>query len=69
LIVSALDAGYGQLISMRLKEGFVASDDRLEMRTTVYVENPKVFCECIEWKRKHIEKRWQEYFDMASAAE
>ncbi|KAG2773644.1 hypothetical protein PC111_g24878, partial [Phytophthora cactorum] len=37
LIVRALSAGYARLISLRLKEGFVASDDGLEMRTSVYV--------------------------------
>jgi hypothetical protein len=69
LIVTALDAGYGKLVLMRLKDGTVASDDRLEMRTSVYVTDPTVFCECMEWKHKQIEKRWQEYFDMASATD
>ncbi|KAG7376368.1 hypothetical protein PHYBOEH_001568 [Phytophthora boehmeriae] len=48
LTVRALDAGYARLISLRLKEGFVASGDDLEMRTSVYVQNKKVFCECME---------------------
>ncbi|KAL7996396.1 hypothetical protein Plhal703r1_c39g0136671 [Plasmopara halstedii] len=69
LIVSALDAGYGELISLRMKDGFAASDDRLEMQTCVYIENPMVFCECIEWKRKQIKQRWQEYFDMTSTTD
>lgn len=69
LIVRALNAGYARLISLHLKEGFVASEDRLEMRTSVYVQNPKMFCECMEWKRKEIEKDWKVYYDMASAVD
>nr|WNO07182.1 CRN effector protein [Phytophthora cinnamomi] len=58
-----------RLLSLRLKEGFVVSDDGLEMRTSVYVQNKKVFCECMEWKRKEIEKKWREHEDMAPAVD
>ncbi|KAG3112671.1 hypothetical protein PI124_g9260 [Phytophthora idaei] len=53
LIVRGLNAKYAKLISMRLKEGFVASEDRWEMRIFVYVQIPNVFCECMECKRKN----------------
>ncbi|KAG2774764.1 hypothetical protein Pcac1_g14703 [Phytophthora cactorum] len=69
LIVRALSAGYARLISLRLKEGFVASDDVLEMRTSVYVQNPKVFCECMKWKHKEVEQKWKVYYDMAPAVD
>ncbi|KAI9914192.1 hypothetical protein PsorP6_005994 [Peronosclerospora sorghi] len=55
MILSALDDDYCKLISMRLK-GFVVLEDHLEMQISVYVVDPKVFCEWIEWKRKRIEK-------------
>ncbi|POM74381.1 Hypothetical protein PHPALM_8676 [Phytophthora palmivora] len=69
LIVRALDAGYGRLISMRLKEGAIVSTDLLEMRTSVHVENTKVFRTCMEWKYKQIRKLWQDYYSMASAVD
>ncbi|KAE9138285.1 hypothetical protein PF005_g1479 [Phytophthora fragariae] len=69
LIVRALDAGFARLIALRLKEGFVASDDGLEMRTFVYVLNKEVFCKCMEWKCKEVEKKWKEHNDMASAVD
>ncbi|KAG2787913.1 hypothetical protein PC129_g23976, partial [Phytophthora cactorum] len=69
LIVRALNAGYARLISLHLKEGFVASEDGLEMRTSVYVLNAKVFCECMEWKRKEIDKQWKSYYDMVPAVD
>ncbi|KAG2826411.1 hypothetical protein PC129_g20280 [Phytophthora cactorum] len=69
LIVRALNAEYTRLISLHLKEGFVASEDGLEMRTSVYVQNPKVFCECMEWKHKEIDKRWKSYYDMVPAVD
>ncbi|KAG3200622.1 hypothetical protein PC128_g4490 [Phytophthora cactorum] len=69
LIVRALNAAYARLISLHLKEGFVASEDGLEMRTSVYVQNRKVFCECMEWKRKEIDKRWKSYYDMVPAVD
>ncbi|KAG3145516.1 hypothetical protein PC128_g24203, partial [Phytophthora cactorum] len=69
LIVRALSAGYARLISLRLKEGFVASDDGLVMRTSVYVQNPKVFCECMKWKHKEVEQKWKVYYDMAPAVD
>ncbi|KAG3181776.1 hypothetical protein PC129_g25383, partial [Phytophthora cactorum] len=46
---------------------FVASDDGLVMRTSVYVQNPKVFCECMKWKHKEVEQKWKVYYDMAPA--
>ncbi|KAG6969864.1 hypothetical protein JG688_00005139 [Phytophthora aleatoria] len=43
LIVRGLNAKYAKLISMRLKEGFVASEDRWEMRIFVYVRTRMCF--------------------------
>ncbi|KAG3200882.1 hypothetical protein PC128_g4269 [Phytophthora cactorum] len=57
LIVRALNAAYSKVISMHLKEDFVASEDGLEMRTFVYVQNPNIFSECMEWKRKDTVSR------------
>ncbi|KAG3027402.1 hypothetical protein PC120_g5433 [Phytophthora cactorum] len=50
-------------------QGFVASDDGLVMRTSVYVQNPKVFCECMKWKHKEEEQKWKVYYDMAPAVD
>lgn len=69
LIVRALNARYAKWISLILKEGFVASEDSLEMHTCVYVQNPKVFCVCMEWKRKEIDKQWKSYYDMEPAVD
>jgi hypothetical protein len=68
-MVHALDTEYGKLISMRLKEGSVVLEDHLKMRTSVFVENPKVFQVCMEWKRKDIEKKWSAYYSMKPAAD
>ncbi|CEG35981.1 uncharacterized protein PHALS_00303 [Plasmopara halstedii] len=43
---------YAKWISLLLKEGFVASEEGLEIRTFVYAQNPKVFSVCMEWRRK-----------------
>ncbi|KAG3104431.1 hypothetical protein PI124_g16870 [Phytophthora idaei] len=69
LIIRALNAGYASLISLHLKEGFVTSVDGLEMRTSVYVQNSKVFCEWMEWKGKYIDKWLISYYDMAPAVD
>ncbi|EGZ05003.1 hypothetical protein PHYSODRAFT_289287 [Phytophthora sojae] len=69
LVVRAWNAGFARLLSLRLKEGFAVSDDGLEMRTSIYVQNKKVFCDCMEWKRKEIEKKWREHEDMAPAVD
>ncbi|KAG2836067.1 hypothetical protein PC110_g13773 [Phytophthora cactorum] len=69
LIIRALNAGYASLISLHLKEGFVASVDSLEMRTSVYVQNSKVFCEWMEWKGKYIDKWLKSHYDMAPAVD
>ncbi|EGZ28884.1 hypothetical protein PHYSODRAFT_474854 [Phytophthora sojae] len=69
LVVRAWNAGFAKLIALRLKDGFVLSDDGLEMRTFVYVQNKKVFCDCMEWKRKETEKKWREYDEMAPAVD
>ncbi|KAI9917793.1 hypothetical protein PsorP6_012463 [Peronosclerospora sorghi] len=69
VIVRALEPFSRKLISTRLKDGFVGLEDPMKMRTSVYVVDPKVFCECIEWKRKYIPKLWQSYVKMASAVE
>ncbi|KAE9031637.1 hypothetical protein PR003_g6467 [Phytophthora rubi] len=52
LIVCALDPEYAQRISSRMKEGSTLSDDRMEMKMSVFVKNPKVFRKCLEWKSK-----------------
>ncbi|KAE8879873.1 hypothetical protein PF005_g18924 [Phytophthora fragariae] len=52
LIVRALDPEYGQRIASRLKEGSTVSADRMEMKMSVFVKNPKVFRKCLEWKSK-----------------
>ncbi|KAG2782790.1 hypothetical protein Pcac1_g7097 [Phytophthora cactorum] len=39
------------------------------MRTSVYVQNPKVFCECMKWKHKEVEQKWKVYYDMAPAVD
>jgi hypothetical protein len=64
-----LDAGYGQLISRRLKKGSSVSSDFGEMRTSVYVENPTVFSTCMAWKHKQIAKSWEDYFSMTAAVD
>lgn len=67
LIVRALNPEYGQRISSRLKEGSIISPDRMEMKTSVFVQQPKVFRKCLEWKSKQIEKIWKGYYDMTPA--
>ncbi|KAL3658902.1 hypothetical protein V7S43_016045 [Phytophthora oleae] len=69
LIVRALNAEYAKLILVRLKEASCVLEDRLEMPTFVYVQNPKVFCDCVEWKRKDIDKQWKSYNEMAPAVD
>lgn len=64
LIIRAFNAEYAALISQHMKEGFVASEDGLEMQTSVYVQDPKVFRECMDWKYKDIEKQWKSFYDM-----
>ncbi|CAK4117245.1 unnamed protein product [Aphanomyces euteiches] len=51
----------------RLKEGSQKTSDALTMNTFVYVENPKTFQICLEWKSQEIEKDWDCYFSMQSA--
>ncbi|GLD96542.1 hypothetical protein PINS_up005225 [Pythium insidiosum] len=48
LVVRALDFECGQRISSRLKEGSIISADGMEMRTSVFVKEPKVFRKCLE---------------------
>lgn len=67
LHVKALNGEYGQLVSQRLKQGTYVSLDKLDMFTSVYVEDPTVFCKCLEWKAKQIENSWKEYFRMKPA--
>ncbi|KAF1326483.1 Crn-like protein, partial [Globisporangium splendens] len=69
LLVKALDPDYGRRIAIRLKEGTIVSEDSMEMRTCVHVTNPKIFCKCIEWKSKQIEKVWEDYYSMTPAAD
>jgi hypothetical protein len=64
-----LNAGYGQLISRRLKKGSSVSSDFGEMKTTVYVENPTVFSTCMAWKHKQIAMLWEDYSSMTSAVD
>ncbi|KAF4319409.1 hypothetical protein BBO99_00003559 [Phytophthora kernoviae] len=61
LVIRAINSSIGQVIAGRLKEDAVVSPDFLEMRTSVYMEDPEIFCECLAWKGEEIEKEW-EYF-------
>ncbi|KAL3666461.1 hypothetical protein V7S43_008709 [Phytophthora oleae] len=54
---------------MRLKEGSVLLENRLKMRTFVYVQNPSVFRECMDWKHKDIQEKWEEYCDLTPAVD
>ncbi|KAF1334186.1 hypothetical protein FI667_g2043, partial [Globisporangium splendens] len=69
LLVKALDPDYDRCIVIRLKGGTVVLEDSMEMRTCVHVKNPKIFCKCIEWKSKQIEKVWEDYYSMTPAAD
>ncbi|KAL3664928.1 hypothetical protein V7S43_010105 [Phytophthora oleae] len=62
LIVRAIDEAYAKLISMRLKEGFDVLEGGLAKRTFVYIQDPKVFRECIEWKWENTDKKWKDYY-------
>ncbi|RLN52841.1 hypothetical protein BBJ29_004044 [Phytophthora kernoviae] len=61
LVIRAIDSAYGRLIAGRLKEDAVVSLDFLEMRTSVYMEDPEIFCECLAWREEKAAKEW-EYF-------
>ncbi|KAF0683300.1 hypothetical protein As57867_024566, partial [Aphanomyces stellatus] len=51
----------------RLKEGSERTNDPLTMNTFVYVEDPKSFRFCLQWKSKEIQRNWDSYFSMNSA--
>ncbi|KAG9401556.1 hypothetical protein AC1031_009426 [Aphanomyces cochlioides] len=51
----------------RLKEGSERTNDPLTMNTFVYVEDPKTFQFCLQWKSKEIQKNRDSYFSMNSA--
>lgn len=69
LVITALDDDHFRLISARLKEGAEVFYDRLEMRTSVFVESPMVFRECMDWKYRQTAREWENYHDMTSAVE
>ncbi|OWZ01934.1 Crinkler (CRN) [Phytophthora megakarya] len=69
LVVRAWNADFAKLILLRLKEGCDVSEDGLEMRTSVYVQNKEVFCECMKWKCNGIENRWREHENMVPAVD
>lgn len=71
LRVRALDEEYASLVFRRLKKSSstVVSDNQLEVETSVFVENPTVFCECLAWKASQIKKCWEDYFDMEPAVD
>ncbi|KAF1795921.1 hypothetical protein GQ600_2998 [Phytophthora cactorum] len=59
LVIRAIDVQCGKLILGRLKKGVEVSADGLEMRTSVYVQDPISFCACMDWRYVQIEENWK----------
>jgi len=66
LNVSVYSQDYAFLLQ-RLKDESTRTSDPLVMKTFVHVENPTIFCKCMAWKYKEVEKLRQSYFDMKPA--
>ncbi|KAG6952609.1 hypothetical protein JG688_00013198 [Phytophthora aleatoria] len=59
LVIRAIDVQCGKFILGRLKKGVEVSADGLEMRTSVYVQDPISFCACMDWRYVQIEENWK----------
>ncbi|KAG3145614.1 hypothetical protein PI124_g16535 [Phytophthora idaei] len=59
LVIRAIDVQCGKLILGRLKKGVEVSADGLEMRTSVYVQDPISFYACMDWRYVQIEENWK----------
>ncbi|KAG3213983.1 hypothetical protein PC129_g15088 [Phytophthora cactorum] len=51
----------------RLKDDSTRTSDPLVMETFVQIEDPAIFCKCMEWKHKKVEQLRRDYFAMTSA--
>ncbi|KAG3159841.1 hypothetical protein PI126_g7196 [Phytophthora idaei] len=51
----------------RLKDDSTRTSDPLVMKTFVQIEDPAIFCKCMEWKHKKVEQLRRDYFAMTSA--
>ncbi len=66
LLVTAYDSDSARLLFPRLREGYTVLSE-LEATISVYVLNPKVFIECIDWKAIEIQEKWDSYNNMDPA--
>ncbi len=67
LAVQAFDLEYAEKIFQRLNNGSQKTEDPLVMDTVVYVTDPTVFQNCLNWKEKNTKKAWETYFSVESA--
>ena len=69
LLVEVINAEYAQTVRNRLKDGSTVTDNPLIFKTYVYVLNPSIFKQCINWKAKQIDKAWSDYYSMTPAVD
>jgi hypothetical protein len=68
LVLKAYDKEAAEMIFWRLKDGSEREDkDDLVIYTHVHVQKPKLFKDCLLWKKNQIEKRWKDYEIMTPA--
>jgi hypothetical protein len=69
LSVRAFDEEAARMLFGRLKEGSQSTQDPLVVKTFIFVTNPVIFRQCLEWKAAEINEKWNKYLNMLSAVD
>ena len=69
LSVRAFDEEAARMLFGRLKEGSQSTQDPLVVKTFIFVTNPVIFRQCLEWKTAEINDKWNKYLNLLSAVD